>query len=357
MPGEVILLVEDDIVSAKFFRRVLESHGYVVDHARDCQSARSLAMEQTFGLVFLDLNLPDGDGFELTRYIRSRPELAGIPVIMCSACEQEQTFNDAFAAGVNDFIRKPSRPTELLARAANALRLREAQLRVASLQQSKTLMSMASLVAHEINNPLAAAYYFLQVLKQSANEEPESKRTFKMLTEVLDRIRNLVVDMRTVALVDESVESAVPLSETLRLTCRILSVRNCKGTWVRCDTVKDFKVQVHPGLQAQALVALGGYWLDLLESLGGGGLEFIVNANALDNQVVLQLQPSAKPQQLPLPEMPIETPEVVLARRHLVQAGASLRSGISSDLLPNLTISWPLADIENVIIREETHLS
>jgi DNA-binding response OmpR family regulator len=357
MPGEVILLVEDDVVSAKFCRRVLETHGYVVYHAKDCQSARGLMMEQSFALIFVDLMLPDGDGFELTRYVRGRPELAGIPVIMCSACEREETFSEAFAAGVNDFIRKPSRRTELLVRAANVLQLREAQLRVVALQQSKTMMSMASLVAHEINNPLSAAYYFLQVLKGSTPEDAESKRTFKMLTEVLDRIRNLVVDMRTVALVDESVETEVPLSETLRLACRILSVRNSKGTWVRCDVLQDFHVRAHPGLQAQALVAVGGYWLDLLDSLGGGGLEFVVTGDPHERQVVLHLKPSQPPGLLPLAELPVETPEVVLARRHLMQAGACLRSGLAHDLLPNLTIFWPSADIQSVILREETHLS
>lgn len=357
MNNDVILLVEDDVVSAKFFRRVLESGHYQVYLAKDCQSARRLTLEQPFSLIFVDLMLPDGDGFELTRYFRSRPQLAEIPIIMCTSCEREETFSEAFAAGVNDFIRKPSRPTELLVRAGNALKLHEAQLQVVALQQSKTMMNMASLVAHEINNPLAAAYYFLNVLDQLVPGSDEAKRAFRMLSEVLERIRNLVVDMRTVALVDESVESDVLLSETLRLACRLLSVRNSKGTWVRCEVRQDFGVRVHPALQAQALVALGGYWLDFVENLGGGGLEFVVAGEMDEPKVILQVHPEQKLGELRLLEMPGEPPEVELARRHLLRSGASWRCGKTRESLPTLTIGWPAADTTNVNSRKETHVS
>lgn len=357
MNKKVILLVEDDVISAKMFRRVLESNHYTVYLAQDCQSARSLSMEQTFSLIFVDLMLPDGDGFELTRYFRSRPDLTGLPIIMCTACEREETFSEAFCAGVNDFIRKPARPTELLARTANALALREAQLQVVALQQSKTMMRMTSLVAHEINNPLAAAYYFLNALHKSDPESEEGKTHFRMLSEVLDRIRNLVVDMRTVALVDESVPTQVPLSESLRLACRILSVRNSQGTWVRCDLQRDFSVQAHPGLQAQALVALGNYWLDLVQILGGGGLEFVIAGSSEDPQVRLTLHLPEDAQLAEPFEMPVESDEVVLARRYLVQSGAVVSSSFANRLLPSLTICWPPADTPSVISRKETHVS
>lgn len=352
-----VLLVEDDLISAKFFRRVLESQGYQVYRAQDCKTARSLAMEQPFSLIFVDLMLPDGDGFDLTRYFRSRPELAGIPIIMCTACEKEETFSQAFSAGVNDFIRKPSRPTELVARAANALQLREAQLKVVALQQSKTLMTMASMVAHEINNPLAAAYYLANALSESLPGSDDARRHFKMLEGVLDRIRNLVVDMRTLALVDESVQSRVALSETLRLVCRVLSVRNNKGVWVRCEVHQDFEATVHPALQAQALVALGGYWLDFIQALGGGVLEFVVSGGPDEHQLHLQIKPAQGSARVKFSEMPVESEEVVLARRHLLRAGASLRSGVCKDLLPTLTIGWPSADTSSVIPRKETPVS
>ena len=347
----VILLVEDDIISAKFFKRVLESQNYKVYIAKDCQSARSLAIEQTFSLVFVDLMLPDGDGFELTRYFRSRPELATIPVIMCTACEHEQTFSNAFAAGVSDFIRKPCLPTELVVRAANAIQLREAQLKVAALQQSRTLMSMASLVAHEINNPLAAAYYFLNSMSAKIPEQPDSHRECKMLFEVLDRIRTLVADLRTVALVDESAESSVWLSESLRLVSRILSVRNSKGTWVKVDLRQDLQVRSHPGLMAQALVALGGYWLDLVEDLGGGCLEISAFQAEGRGRVTLSLRP-AFPERVG--DFAAEPPEVILARRHLAGVGATLVGGMGADSLPTLTICWPLVDSMNVSLRKET---
>lgn len=350
----VILLVEDDIISAKFFKRVLESQQFKVYVAKDCQSARSLVMEQTFSLIFVDLNLPDGDGLELTRYFRSLPELSGLPIIMCTACEQEETFSDAFAAGVTDFVRKPCRPTELAVRALNAVRLREARLKLAGLQQSKTMIRMASLVAHEINNPLAAAYYFLNSLAARIPEDADGKREFRMLSEVLDRIRSLVADMRTVSLVDESAESCLWLSESLRLVSRILSVRNSRGTWVRSAVTQDCQVRAHPGLQAQALVALGSYWLDVVEELGGGGLEFTSSESDGHGQVTFSIRLTT-----PLAEgrgvvFPPESHEVILARRHMSGTGATLVPGRGADGLPTLTICWPPVDNMNVTIGKET---
>lgn len=341
MKDKVILLVEDDVISAKFFRRVLEANHYQVYLAKDCQSARSLSIAQSFSLIFVDLMLPDGDGFELTRYFRSRTDLTGLPIIMCTACEREETFSEAFAAGVSDFIRKPSRPTELLVRAANALELREAQLQVVALQQNKTMMSMAALVAHEVNNPLAAAYHYLNKLRESTTDI----ECLPILVEVLDRIRNLVVDMRTLALVDESVEARVSVSETLRLACRMLSVRNSKGTWVRSVVRQDFEVLSHPGMQAQAMVALGSQWLDFVEELGGGGLEFLVAGELDEPELHLTVHPS---QSLTEPstwgEVPSETPEVELARRYFQRLGVSMRNGLGENQLPTLTMIWPPAD-------------
>ncbi|MFN8613357.1 MAG: response regulator [Vulcanimicrobiota bacterium] len=343
-----VLLVEDDIITAKFFRRVLEGQPYEVFLARDCQSARSLVMEQSFSLVFVDLMLPDGDGCELMRHFRSLPELARIPIIMCTSCEEERTFSEAFAAGATDFIRKPCRPTELLVRASNALRLREAQLRVAALQQSKTLVNMASLVAHEINNPLAAAYYWLTSLKAKLREDVDGNREFNNLSEVLDRIRSLVADMRTVALVDESAESCLWLSESLRLVSRILSVRNSRGTWVRSDVRQDCQVRVHPGLQAQALVGVGGYWLDLIEQLGGGGLELTGTQSQGRAQVTLSLQLTHPLGGGDVVAFPPESPEVTLAFRQMAKAGATLVSQVGPDGLPTLMISWP--PVDNLIV-------
>ena len=125
---------------------------------------------------------------------------------------------------------------------------------------------------------------------------------------------------------------------------------------MRCDVHGDFEVTVHPGLQAQALVAMGGYWLDLVESLGGGGLEFVVTSDQ-SNEVCFQMHLTESYQPTQSLEMPLETAEVVLARRHLLAAGASLRHETGAGELPTLKICWPCSDIPTTISRKETHVS
>jgi CheY-like chemotaxis protein len=337
-----ILLVEDDIVSAKFLRHSLERDGYRVHWADNCESARRISKTLKPSLILLDFGLPDGDGLSLTAYFRSRPDLAHVPLMMCTACDEETTLNGAFQAGVSDFLRKPCRPTELRVRVANAIRLYEARLEVAGLQQSKTMMSMASLVAHELNNPLAAAYHWLGALGQNLSESGDGPRNFERLHQVLDRICTLVVDMRTLALINESTAQCVSLSEVLRLACRLLSVRSSRGLWVRPEIIQDSQIYAHPGLAAQALVAVCGYWLDVLEGLGGGGLAVRL---CQDEKARLELALLLDaPAEVILPDEP---PELVLAKRQLAELGASW------EVLPaGLTLSLPRVDNLSVITKE-----
>jgi len=86
-------------------------------------------------------------------------------------------------------------------------------------------------------------------------------------------------------------------------------------------------------------------------------LEFVVAAEPDECQVQLTVQLSHRPTDPEILEMPGETAEIELARRHLVGSGARFRNGINGDSLPTLTVGWPLADISSVTSRKETKVS
>jgi DNA-binding response OmpR family regulator len=117
MPPE-ILIVEDDEAIASGLARVLESNGYSV--ARVSHGREALERMEEPGLVILDLGLPDMNGIEVCRRMRlARPELA---ILILSARDQELDIVAGLDAGADDYLVKPFRLSELLARVRAHLR-------------------------------------------------------------------------------------------------------------------------------------------------------------------------------------------------------------------------------------------
>ena len=119
MSGAEILLVEDDEAIASGLVRVLDSQGYGVRRLARGGPALTAAHGDT-RLVILDLGLPDIDGIEVCRRLRrARPDLA---ILMLTARDQELDVVAGLDAGADDYIVKPFRLAELLARVRAHLR-------------------------------------------------------------------------------------------------------------------------------------------------------------------------------------------------------------------------------------------
>lgn len=115
-----ILVVEDDLALSAGLCFELDNSGYITVAAYNCRKAQQLISEDRFDLVLLDVNLPDGDGFDLCRAIKqARPEL---PVIFLTANDLEQNVLDGFDLGAEDYVTKPFNMQILLRRVDVALR-------------------------------------------------------------------------------------------------------------------------------------------------------------------------------------------------------------------------------------------
>jgi DNA-binding response OmpR family regulator len=116
-PG--ILLVEDDEAIASGLKRVLDAQGYTVRHVARGGPAPAAAGPE-IDLVLLDLGLPDTDGLDVCRRLRrARPELA---ILILTARDQELDVVAGLDAGADDYLVKPFRLAELLARLRANLR-------------------------------------------------------------------------------------------------------------------------------------------------------------------------------------------------------------------------------------------
>jgi len=118
-----ILLVEDDTMIASGLVYALENEKFAVIHAKDLSSARHALGEGIFDLAILDLGLPDGSGFDLVGALKAKD----IPLLFLTAVDDEGNLIKAFAGGAEDYVTKPFRIGELLARLKAVLRRRTGQ--------------------------------------------------------------------------------------------------------------------------------------------------------------------------------------------------------------------------------------
>lgn len=100
-----ILVVEDDLALSTGLCFELDAGGYLTVASYNCQKARQLLRNEAFDLMLLDVNLPDGNGFELCREMKK--ELPNLPVIFLTANDLEQDILNGFDLGADDYITKP----------------------------------------------------------------------------------------------------------------------------------------------------------------------------------------------------------------------------------------------------------
>ena len=116
-----LLLVEDDPAIARPLLRALEREGFAVEHVEAGEPALDRVGAGGIDLVVLDLTLPDIDGLDVCRQIRSsHPTL---PILMLTARREEVDVVVGFDAGADDYVAKPFRVAELVARLRARLRL------------------------------------------------------------------------------------------------------------------------------------------------------------------------------------------------------------------------------------------
>ena len=114
-----IFLVEDDREIAKNLALLLRTEGFAVSHARTQKEALAMLSGERFDLALVDISLPDGNGFAVCTEIR---QMQDIPVIFLTASGDEASVVTGLNMGAEDYVVKPFRPRELIARIGAALR-------------------------------------------------------------------------------------------------------------------------------------------------------------------------------------------------------------------------------------------
>jgi DNA-binding response OmpR family regulator len=112
---EKILIVDDDVDTLRLVGLMLQRQGYQISAASNGDQGLIKAFEEKPDLILLDVMMPDMDGYEVTRRLRSNPATATTPILMFTAKTQLDDKVTGFEVGVDDYLTKPTHPAELQA--------------------------------------------------------------------------------------------------------------------------------------------------------------------------------------------------------------------------------------------------
>lgn len=168
-----LLVVDDDPMQVKLLERLLRKGEHQILTAKTGREAMRIVLSEEPRVVITDLIMPDMDGLELCRALRQHEGVRFVYILVTSARGDEKSVVDAFDAGADDFVAKPVREAELLARLRAADRIVCAE----------SALARRTREVHRINAEMAMAHERLNL----ANEQLRRMATTDELTGLLNR--------------------------------------------------------------------------------------------------------------------------------------------------------------------------
>jgi putative two-component system response regulator len=114
--SKVILVIDDSSVTLHFLSELLKGKGYRVLTARNGKQAICAIDNNIIDLVLLDLIMPQMNGYEVLKYIKSIPGLDTVPVLIVSACSDQENIEKVMNLGASGYFVKPLIIEDLLAK-------------------------------------------------------------------------------------------------------------------------------------------------------------------------------------------------------------------------------------------------
>jgi two-component system sensor histidine kinase/response regulator len=247
-----ILIVDDTLANLDLLLAMLSNQGYKVRAAINGSMALKSVFSAAPELILLDINMPDMNGFEVCRQLKSDARTREIPIIFISASDEMDDKVRAFETGGVDYVTKPFQVEEVLARVSSQLALyqQKRELEVFRQREIDYLRELSAMkdefvqtVSHDLKNPISVimGYADLLLTEELIAQNPEvlsyvtairrrSDEMFELVSNLLDLAKIeagmglSAAPMRLDEFLDEQVESMRPLAESKHLApCRRIS--------------------------------------------------------------------------------------------------------------------------------------
>ncbi|RMF06382.1 MAG: response regulator [Candidatus Neomarinimicrobiota bacterium] len=199
MDAPKILIAEDDPGFIPLLKKFLSELEAEIIVARDGNEAYQLASLEAPQLIISDWMMPGLNGEELCQKIKAHDKLKTIYFIMLTSRDQTEDLVTSLRSGADDYITKPPKPQELIARVQTGLRLVHLQQELTELQKIESIRETAITANHEINNPLQAIFMNVELLLVKNPDLDEwTRKALQKIIEAAERIRNVTHQMSTI---------------------------------------------------------------------------------------------------------------------------------------------------------------
>ncbi|MDP6115289.1 MAG: hybrid sensor histidine kinase/response regulator [Planctomycetota bacterium] len=213
----VILVVDDEEANRELLQVWLEEAGYQVAHAPTGAGALEFIQKNSVDLVLLDVMMPEMNGYEVCKEIKSSEGLGFIPVVLVTVLRDVTSRIQANESHADDFLSKPVHHKELMTRVSSLLRLKQTheQLVLANRQvslQNKEMHDLqtmkeelAQLLVHDLQNPLATISGYIEALFQGKERLTSMQRQFLMgALDGCRELREMVLNLLDISVIEAS---------------------------------------------------------------------------------------------------------------------------------------------------------
>ncbi|MGB6338461.1 MAG: response regulator [Candidatus Aminicenantaceae bacterium] len=147
-----ILIIDDDLTNQKLLERMLPTDQFDVLFANDGQKGMDMVYEEIPDVILLDVMMPKKDGFAVARELKADLSVRNIPIILVTALDGSENRISGLEAGAEEFLTKPVKKVELIARIRSMLQLKEYREQLDIRKQTETLFAQAA--GEEMSNRL-----------------------------------------------------------------------------------------------------------------------------------------------------------------------------------------------------------
>jgi signal transduction histidine kinase len=264
--GVRVLVVDDDVVICRQMAAGLSSAGYQVVTAHDGARALAQAEETPPDLAIVDLEMPGTNGLDVIRRLKQMFGPA-VHIVVMTGHDDEASHAEAFDAGTDDFVVKPTGMSELKRRLAAATRNHRAfvEVRVAKEAADRRMAygaEASALLAHDLNNGLAVALSNLQFLRDVLTLDADESDALDTTVRSLRRMSSLVANFVDIARFEDAavkpMVAQIRVHQVLQPVLEVSASSLARGVTIAIDCETDLMARFDPALVERVLHNLVG---------------------------------------------------------------------------------------------------
>ena len=198
-----VLIVDDDQMARETLEAILYREGHTLLFASSGIEAIERLKEFAPDVILLDVMMPNMNGFEVCHHLKAASEYRHIPIVLVTALDDAGDLVRGLNAGADEFVSKPVNGPELRARVRSMLRIKQQYDELQHALQRRDLL--ASIIAHDLRNPLAAVVLYLQLLKKKSQAllPADQGRYLEMVLVEAQQMSNFLEDMLMLAKLEQ----------------------------------------------------------------------------------------------------------------------------------------------------------